>query len=222
MEKCLDALERYINATDENYDPLVRAYIVHYQIEAIHPFADGNGRIGRVLLSLMIAHWCKLSRPWLYMSAFFERFKDEYVDYLFKVSTEGAWEKWIEFCLNGTIHQATDAANRCESLRNLKEDMLKRGRANGSPRTEQIIHMLFSNPIIRVSQVAKKLNKSYPTVQSDIDRLVKAKVLYLLPEVRPKAYGAPEIMAIAYHEEFNAESSAPIEPSPEMPVELVS
>jgi Fic family protein len=204
MEKCLDDLEKYINAPDNGYDPLVRAFIVHYQIEAIHPFGDGNGRIGRVLLSLMIANWCKLSRPWLYMSAFFERWKDEYVDNLFRVSTEGGWEKWIEFCLNGTIHQATDAANRCEKLRNLKEEMLHRARANGSPRTEQIIHMLFSNPIIRVSQLARKLNKSYPTIQSDIDRLANAEILYPLPDVRPKAYCCPEIMAIAYHEEFSA------------------
>src|ERR1019366_2513401 len=73
MEKCLNDLERYINSVDDRYDPLVRAFIVHYQFEAIHPFGDGNGRIGRVLLSLMVKQWCNLSRPWLYMSSFFER-----------------------------------------------------------------------------------------------------------------------------------------------------
>jgi Fic family protein len=213
MEKCLDDLERYINSVDERYDPLVRSFIVHYQIEAIHPFGDGNGRIGRVILSLMIANWCKLSRPWLYMSAFFERWKDEYVENLFRVSTEGAWEKWIEFCLNGTIQQATDAANRCEKLGKLKENMIERVRADGSPRTEQIVEMLFSNPIVRVSHLTKKLNKSYPTTQSDVDRLVKAKILYQMEDFRPKSYFSPEIMAIAYQEDFSSTEETPAEPT---------
>src|SRR5439155_23176186 len=98
------------------------------QIEAIHPFSDGNGRIGRVLLSMMIAHWCNHSLPWLYLSAFFERYKDEYVDNLFKVSAEGAWDKWIEFCLNGTIQQANDAIRRCDQLGKLKVEMLNKVR----------------------------------------------------------------------------------------------
>ena len=220
MQKCIDDLELYINSPDEKYDPLVRAYLVHYQIEAIHPFADGNGRIGRVILSLMIANWCKLSRPWLYMSAYFEKFKDEYVDNLFKISTEGAWETWIEFCLNGTIEQANDAAGRCEKLGKLKDDMLERVRCDGSPRTEQIVHLLFSNPMVQVSNLKKKLNKSYPTVQSDIDRLVKAKILYPVNGVRPKAYYSPEIMNIAYREDTGieplpAENASPAEPESE-------
>jgi Fic family protein len=114
------------HAVDDRFDPLVRAFIVHYQFEAIRPFGDGNGRIGRVILSLMVANWCKLSRPWLYMSAFFERFKDEYVENLFRVSPEGAWEKWIEFCLNGSVQRANDAASRCDKLRKLKDQMLER------------------------------------------------------------------------------------------------
>jgi Fic family protein len=202
MEKCIEDLERYINSIDYCYDPLVRAYIVHYQIEAIHPFGDGNGRIGRVILSLMIANWCKLSRPWLYMSAFFEKFKDEYIENLFKISTEGAWEKWIEFCLNGTIQQATDAAKRCEKLGKLKENMLERVRADGSPRTEQIVHMLFSNPMIRLSHLKDSLKVSYPTAKSDIEKLVKAQILYHLADIHPKSYFSPEIMNIAYREDM--------------------
>lgn len=205
MLKCIDDLERYINAIDNRYDPLVRSYIVHYQFEAIHPFGDGNGRIGRVILSLMVAHWCSLSRPWLYMSAFFERFKDEYVDNLFRVSTEGGWDKWIEFCLNGTIQQANDATNRCEKLGKLKGEMLERARVDGSPRTEQIIHMLFSNPIVRVSSLKRKLKVTYPTAQSDVDRLVKAKIIRPLADVRPKAYYSAEIMKIAYEEQGQLE-----------------
>jgi Fic family protein len=218
MEKCLADLDRYINSVDDRYDPLVRAFIVHYQFEAIHPFGDGNGRIGRVLLSLMVQHWCNLSRPWLYMSSYFERFKDEYIENLFRVSTEGAWEKWIEFCLNGTIQQATDAANRCEKLGKLKEQMLERVRCDGSPRTEHIVEMLFSNPIVRVSHLTRTLKKSYPTTQSDVDKLVKAKILYPMEDFRPKSYFSPEIMAIAYQEDFGTNIDMPVDPTPQAEV----
>ncbi len=199
MIECINTLEKYINE-ESSYDPLVRAYLVHYQFEAIHPFSDGNGRIGRVLLSLMIAKWCNLSRPWLYMSSFFERYKDEYVENLFKISTEGAWEKWIRFCLNGTIHQANDAIIRCEKLRALKHDMLKRARP-GSPRTEQIIDGLFSSPVVRVSHLRRTLKVTYPTAQSDVDRLVNAQILKPVPEMHPKCYYSPEIFDIAYAEQ---------------------
>jgi Fic family protein len=198
MVDCIHALEKYINETDEAFDPLVRAFLVHYQIEAIHPFSDGNGRIGRVLLSLMIGHWCNHQFPWLYLSAFFEKYKDEYVDNLFRISTDGAWEKWIEFCLNATIQQAKDAISRCVKLRLLKDNMHQKIRASGSARTGTIIEGLFSTPVVRVSRLRKTLNVSYPTAQSDIDRLVTAGILQPLGEIRPKSYYSPEIFTIAY------------------------
>jgi len=204
MEQCINEFEDYINEKDERFDPLVRAYIAHYQFEAVHPFGDGNGRIGRVLLSLMTAHWCKLQRPWLYMSEFFERFKDEYIGNLFRVSAEGAWERWIEFCLIGTIQQARDAIDRCQKLRELRCQMLEKVRPNGSPRTEQIVEKLFSNPLVRVSELKVRLNISYPTAQNDVDRLVKADILRPLPDIRPKTFFSSEIMRIAYEESSRA------------------
>lgn len=212
MEQCLTDLEKYINTDDPTLDPLVRAYIVHYQFEAIHPFGDGNGRIGRVVLSLMTSQWCKLKLPWLYMSEFFERWKEEYITNLFQVSAAGAWEKWIEFCLNGTIQQANEAINRCAKLKDLKCTMLERTRENASPRTAQIIDRLFSNPIVRVSDLKVKLNVSYPTAQYDVERLVKANILSELPNVRPKTFFSSEIMRIAY-EETTRGISLDVEPS---------
>jgi len=198
MKSCLEALEKYINFDDQNFDPLVKAYIAHYQFEAIHPFSDGNGRIGRLLLSLMIEKACKMQLPWLYMSSFFERFKDEYVDNLFRISAEGNWEKWIDFCLTGTIKQAEDANRRCYQLRRLKDEMLNKARVNGSVRTERIIESLFVNPIVRVSRLKNVLKVTYPTAQSDINLLVKANILEPLPGIRPKAFYSPHIMQIAY------------------------
>jgi|ERR1700722_8533586 len=201
VENCLEAFEKYLNEADfTDFDPLVRAYMAHYQFEAIHPFADGNGRIGRVLLSLMIAKWCKLSQPCLYMSSFFEKYKDEYVENMFKVSTEGAWQAWIDFCLTGTIHQANDAISRCSKLNTLKAEMLARGHT-GSIRAERIINTLFSNPIVRVSYLRRQLGVSYPTAQSDVDRLEELAILKPIPDLHPKCYYAPEIYAIAYAEQ---------------------
>ncbi|MDB6018605.1 MAG: filamentation induced by cAMP protein fic [Pedosphaera sp.] len=201
LQNCIDAFESYVKEDASNdYDPLVRAYLAHYQFEAIHPFVDGNGRIGRVILSLMIAKWCKLSQPWLYMSSFFEKYKEEYVTNMFKVSAEGAWETWVDFCLTGTIHQANDAIQRCAKLIKLKAEMLARGHS-GSIRAERIINGLFSSPFVRVSNLHKKLGVSYPTAQSDIDRLEKLNILKPLPNLRPKCYYSPEIYEIAFAEQ---------------------
>jgi len=199
MLEGINELERYMNADDPDYDPLVRAFLVHYQIEALHPFSDGNGRIGRVILSLMIAHWCGHSKPWLYLSAFFERWKDEYVEKLFRISTEGAWEKWIEFCLNATIQQANDAILRCDRLGKLRGEMLAKA-SQGSPRTSRIIEGLFSTPIVRAAHLRQTMGVSYPTARADIDRLVKAGILTPLSEGRPRAFYAPSIFDIAYAE----------------------
>ncbi len=200
MIEAMNDLEKYVNEPSE-FDPLVRAFLVHYQFEAIHPFADGNGRIGRVLLSLMISKDCELSAPWLYLSAFFERYKDEYISNLFSISANGNWTKWIDFCLTGTIQQANDAIRRCEKLGKLKDNMFQRMRQNCSPRTERIIHDLFKEPLVTVAHLAKKLEVSYPTALADVNRLVKAGILTPLDTPRrPRAYGAMEISEIAYSE----------------------
>ncbi|HTB80999.1 MAG TPA: Fic family protein [Opitutaceae bacterium] len=199
LDKCLADLEAYINAEHGDLDPLVRAYLAHYQFEAIHPFYDGNGRIGRVLLSLMVYKWCNFKCPWLYMSAYFERYKDEYISKMFKISTDGAWDDWLEFCLRGTIVQAEDAIRRCDALLVLKEDMEKRiNDHGGTVRSQRILNGLFSSPFVRVSSLARKLEVAYPTAQEDIDRLVKVGILSQIEGVRPKSYAADEIFAIAY------------------------
>jgi Fic family protein len=133
-----------------------------------------------------------------------------YINGLFKISSEGRWETWMEFCLNGTIHQANDAIIRCVKLRDLKDDMAKRTHQSGTPRTARIISSLFSNPIVRVSSLRRTLGVSYPTAQTDIDRLVTAKILSPLAEMRPKCYYAPEIFAIAYAEQDSGIENAEV------------
>jgi Fic family protein len=204
LDRCLDELEKFINSEDTQFDPLVKAYLVHYQFEAIHPFYDGNGRIGRVLLSLMTARWRKEPVPWLYMSAYFERFKDEYISNMFNISANGSWEKWIEFCLRGTIRQANDSINRCDGLRKLEENFERRIGLDCSQRTHQLVKGLFSDPIVVAPQIQRRFGITYPTAKAEIDRLIKLRILEKLDNKRPIAYYSPEIFHTAYYSDAEA------------------
>lgn len=196
---CLDDFEKFLNEA-ETIDPLIRTYIAHYQFEAIHPFIDGNGRVGRALLALCAYKWCGLSRPWLYVSPYFDRHKDEYIDSLFAVSTDGAWNRWLELCLRATIHACRDAITRCDQLRQLREEYhAKADRTNG--RMHPLIEGLFSNPIVRVTEAARRLGVTYPTAKSDIAKLVELGILVELGRVYPKAFYSPAIFDAAYREE---------------------
>ncbi|MHC4520467.1 MAG: Fic family protein [Planctomycetota bacterium] len=196
---CLDAFEKRLHCDDAKYDPLIRCYLLHYQFEAIHPFMDGNGRVGRVLLSLLISRWCRLSLPWLYMSAFFEKHKDEYIDNLYRISSEGDWETWIEFCLRGTVVQAEDSIRRCDSLRLLKDHFIQEG-GGVSVRTHAIIEDLFTSPVLTIPNLVKRYSITYPTAKTDITGLVRKGILQEISDSRPRVYFAPRIFQIAYTE----------------------
>jgi len=103
LKDCLHPFEKYLHHGETVYDPLVDCFLVHYQFETIHPFIDGNGRVGRLLLAIMLQQRCGLSKPWLYLSDYFERHRDEYVERLFNVSAKADWNGWIEFCLRGAV-----------------------------------------------------------------------------------------------------------------------
>jgi Fic family protein len=199
IKSCLDAFEKRLNCEDTRYDPLVCCFLLHYQFEAIHPFLDGNGRVGRVLLSLLICKWCGLSLPWLYMSEFFETYKDEYIDNLYRISSEGDWETWVEFCLRGTVSQAKGSIRRCDSLRLLKDHFVQE--AGGmSVRSHAIIEDLFTSPVVTIPSLAKRHDISYPTAKADITGLVHKGILQGIPNSRPKVYFSPRIFHIAYTE----------------------
>ncbi len=203
LTQCLDELDTKLRPEDPNnsvYDPLIMCYLLHYQFETIHPFRDGNGRVGRLLLALTTWKWCGISMPWLYMSPYFERYKDEYINNLFNVSAKGDWATWIEFCLRGTIVQAEDAIARSEALIMLKDEWtLKITDAN--IRLVTLIDSLFTQPVLTTSMVKHLTNVSQPTAQSDIDKLVDAKVLMPIDGTkRPVIYVAPQIVDIAYNE----------------------
>lgn len=199
--RCLCELEEYINK-DFSIDPLVFCFMVHYQFEAIHPFLDGNGRVGRVLLSLMIFSFLGLSRPWLYLSAFFERYKDEYISNLFNVSCKSDWDSWIAFCLRATIEQSQDSIERLEKLLRLQEEYKQKLLSHGGPVVlNDIVDNLFKSPAISIPFVADKYGVSKQTARNYIIRLEDVGILVdLKVSRRPKLYVAPSIILVAYED----------------------
>ncbi len=199
--RCLHELELYIHASHD-IDPLIFCFMVHYQFETIHPFLDGNGRVGRLLLSLMIYQWCGLTSPWLYLSAFFDRYKEEYIRYLFQVSTEGNWTSWLSYCLRATIFQAKDAIKRFDKLVLLRDTYLKTVSERGwSIRLHSVIEKLFEFPLITIPQIAKMFDISYPTARNDVENLCNADILIKTKEqYRPKIFIAPHIFEAAYRD----------------------
>lgn len=210
LDGLLDNLEKYMNAPqDSPRHRLVRCFIAHYQFEAIHPFWDGNGRIGRAVLALMISRAGRHNMPWLYMSPFFERHKDEYIQKLFRVSTHGEWHEWVEFCLRGTVEMAQDAIERCRMFRKLRKRYHLRMEANASPRTHALIDRLFRSPVIGITEFKQKMSIAYKTAKTDIQLLVEAQILKPLPDYKPAAFYAPELFRIAYDEQPSLADDSP-------------
>lgn len=196
VEPLMQNLESYIADDSGDIDPLAKCFIVHYQFEAIHPFEDGNGRVGRVLLALMIHKLLGHVHPWLYLSAYLFRYQDEYFANMFRVSTHGDWAKWIAFCLNGTILQAADSISRCHRFAALKEEYHERIKSHSpSPRSHPIIDGLFREPMLTIASLRKQMGVHYTTAKNDVGKLVDADILRPLIN---RTFYAHEIMSIAY------------------------
>lgn len=198
LSQSLDLFEKYLH-TDKPCDPLVEAFICHYQFEAIHPFMDGNGRVGRLLLALTISDWCELSNQWLYMSDYFDRNKDAYIDKMFAVSTNGKWSDWIEFCLVGVVEQARDTMRRCERLIDLNRQFHEQvNEIGGSIRLAKIVDGLFVRPVLAVAKTAKSHRVSYPTARSDLRKLERIEIIKEMEGAREISYFCPRILNVTY------------------------
>jgi Fic family protein len=178
MRERLDDLEKFMHERD-GLRPLVQTAVLHYQFEAIHPFGDGNGRVGRLLISMFLAERGLLPQPLLYLSAYFEHSRNDYYDKLMAVSTQGDWDGWLRYFLAGVSEQAHAAAELADQLLGLQS----RYRAEFQARPRMSAHVLglidalFINPYVDTKRVQRICKVSQPTARSVITTLEKHGIL---------------------------------------------
>lgn len=173
-------LEKFVNNQEHKIPPLFLIALTHYQFETIHPFRDGNGRIGRVLISRSLVKEGLLDHPVVYMSAYINEHKQRYVDLLREISRKGgdAWSDWIAFILDAICTQALDAIGRSEQLIILREDFHNRLKESSGPsRLFKVVDELFSMPAINIAEVMERTGVSKPTATADVERLETLKIL---------------------------------------------
>ena len=178
MQQAMSDLEKYINAED-NLDVLIRAGLIHYQFETIHPFLDGNGRIGRLLITLFLMEQKVLTTPALYISYFLKKNRIEYYDRMSEVRLKGNYEQWIKFFLEAVYESAKDAVETIDKLTALHDKNcakianLGRRAKNGM----RVFEYLESNPIIEIRKTSQELDIAFNTISSVIKDLINIGVL---------------------------------------------
>ena len=198
MNVCLSELEKFIHQ-ESDLPPLIKVGLIHYQFEAIHPFLDGNGRIGRLLITFLLIIWELLSQPLLYLSIFIEKNRTEYYDRLLAVTQKGDWEGWLLFFLDGVHEQAEDAVERIQALQSLRleyQELFSKDRSRKN--LVAMVDYFISTPISSIGQAQEAVNLgSFTTIQRYIRKL---ETLGILQEVTGKArdriYRADEILRV--------------------------
>jgi Fic family protein len=195
--ECLDAFEKYIHA-DHHLPPLVVIACLHYQFEAIHPFVDGNGRVGRLLIILLLVEWGLLPAPLLDISAYFEPRREEYYAGLLNVSTNADWAGWLRFFLTAVAEQARDAMRRARSLQRLRDDYRKRlATVRSSSLLPRLSDQLFETPALTVKAAQQSLGVSHRAASLNVDKLVAAGILRNVDSTgRAKVFLATEILDV--------------------------
>lgn len=153
------------------YAPLIDIGLIHYQFETIHPFLDGNGRLGRLLIVLLLYEWGLLPEPYLYPSVYFNANRTEYVDHLLAVSQRGEWHEWLLFFLDAIRTQAADAYDAARDLLTLRDSYRERYRDAG-PVLRELVEYLFARPYLTVQIASEALDRTEPAVNNAMDRLL--------------------------------------------------
>jgi len=194
MNQALGDLEKFIHMGTD-VPVLARAAMIHYQFEALHPFLDGNGRVGRLLMALLFTEWNILPQPLLNLSVYFERYRQEYYDHLLAVSQRGDWEVWLRFFLRGVSSQAHDSLvrmQRLEAIRTKYEPLVKSDR--NSERMGAVLDFLFARPILSTKQLAENVGMPFKTARQYIEKLAKAGILReVTGNARNQIYRADDI-----------------------------
>lgn len=178
MESAMSDLEKYINE-GEGYDPLIRIALIHYQFETVHPFLDGNGRIGRLMILLYLMEQKILSKPVIYISYFLKKNQIEYYDRISEVRRSGNYEQWVSFFLEAVAAAAEDALQTIEKLSELHEkniQLLPRSRTEKDT-VRTLFDYIEQYPIIDIGKTAEHLNLSYNAVSNAVKKLIALGIL---------------------------------------------
>lgn len=191
------ALERYIQREDRaDLHPLIDAALIHYQFETIHPFADGNGRVGRILVPVLLIERGLLHQPLLYLSPFLERRKDDYIDLMLDVSRSGDWSAWVSFFLGAVAQSAKHAVAVADRLFALRERYRRTFQTSRrSALLLRLIDRLFERPIFSIPQIERELKITYPSAQKNVETLLDAGIVEEIPHTSyPKLFAARELI----------------------------
>ena len=208
--ECLDALERYLHEEDHGIDALIDSALIHYQFETIHPFADGNGRVGRMLIILHLFMQKKLIQPLLYLSPVFEERKDEYIDRMYAVSRNGDWEGWIVFFLNVMRDSARNTITLTEQILSLQTGYRERlQRDYRSNNLLAVVDYLFELPVVSIPTIKERLGVTYHAARKTVETLVAENILNEIPDkANPRLFAARDIIDLISGKSSNARSSA--------------
>ncbi len=186
----------YMNSNSSEPE-LLKIALIHYQFESIHPFEDGNGRMGRLLLVLYLCKKKVLPKPYLYLSAYFEKNKQEYKNKLFEANSKGKLEDWLKFFLKAVKTQSEDVLSRTNGLEEYYQqcsDLLKK--VTKSNRVLSVLDMLIENPYIRIPKIVDRLKCEWPTAKNCVEILLKHGILQELKDGPKREFVAPKIRQI--------------------------
>lgn len=198
MNQALGDWEKYIHSGPEE-PPLIQCALMHYQFEAIHPFIDGNGRIGRLLITFFLCERGFLTQPLLYLSAFFEKNREEYYSRLLAVSQKGDWRGWIEFFLRGVAAQSKNAIEDSKKILDINAEYRKMVEAlKKTPEAAyRLVDEVFLNPVVSISHLSRKWGMAYNSVKVGVERLVELGILTVATERKTnKLFKAQRLMEL--------------------------
>ncbi|MFD2857612.1 Fic family protein [Seohaeicola zhoushanensis] len=197
--EAMSALEKYINRQDKSAAlALIDMAIVHYQFETIHPFADGNGRVGRMLISLMAISEGLLDLPALYMSPELERRKDTYIDQMYDVSSKGTWESYIAFFLDVVADSSKRATATVHRLLDLQKSYHATARAiSRSNNMNTVVDMLFESPVIQPPDIIKRVGITDAAARNLLRQLTEAGILFEMTDRYPTVWVAGELLDVS-------------------------
>ena len=207
---CMAALEKFLHDDPVATPTLVKAALAHVQFETIHPFLDGNGRLGRLLIALLLVAEGALREPTLYLSLYFKTHRPDYYDHLQRVRTEGDWESWVGFFARGVVETADEALHTAKRILTLfdadRRRLAELGRA--APSAFRVHERLQLKPITTVRDLAAALELTYPTVAAALDRMVALGIVRELT-----GHARNRVFAYSPYIDLLSEGTAPFAPA---------